>query len=396
MSDPEFANPAPDDHDDSAHRGPDPVPDEATCDVPLPNPEVTLPPDLVANFPHAQDYPTQTYPFDPSEGGPEITATLLPPFYHLPPEELTGTLDTQPAPLIPPSGPLTGRIGGYQLLQFLGRGGYNSVFRARHRQLGIAVALKISHYTRESLPLPDEVAGALAHLGRLRHPNLVATYGTGIHGNHPFMVTELIDGPTLHGFCQREPRPDPALLLTLLAQVARGVAYLHRNGIIHRDIKPSNILIDGRGQARLTDYGLATLWPLPEQMYQRAVVGTPAFMAPEQIQGNRTELGPATDIWGLGSTLYWVLTGAPPFRRDGIGEIFQAILQEDCPSLRAHWPEAPLALDRICQRCLQRNPAHRYTTAGDLADDLVAFLEGRLAEPEPIRSVRWWEFWRRA
>ncbi len=290
---------------------------------------------------------------------------------------------------------------GYQLLGILGHGGLGVVFRARHRELGLEVALKVFHHSYLGFASdlatndvhPDLIGDILPRLIRLRHPNLVATYSSGAQREYRFLVMELIEGRPLHEVFAGGRILDFRQAASLLEQLARGVACLHEQGILHRDIKPGNILIDAAGRPRLTDYGLATPWPSDaiDPELPVPIVGTPAFMAPEQVAGQGHQFGPPLDIWALGATFFWMLTGHHPFQRPQVAETLLAILHEAVPSPRSYRADVPEALVAICRRCLQRDPADRYPTSTALAADLCRFLS---AEPEVARPRRpWWKFW---
>jgi len=328
--------------------------------------------------PTADPEPTPTFvPFDPSDADPSPTATLEP--------------DGHPRADLRP-----GRIPGYELLEVVGYGGLGAVYRARHLELGVEVAIKVVYGAYSRLAQDPKIHAVLHRLARLRHPNLVATYGHGRRETFPFLVMEYVAGRPLHRVFDGPTRPDFRETARLLEEVAHGVAYLHGEGILHRDVKPGNILVEGSGRVRLTDYGLAMLWPTawadddPERPLP--VVGTPAFMAPEQALGNLAAFGPTLDVWALGATFFWMLTGEHLFQREAVIETLMAVVHEEPPSPRSRRPEVPADLETICMRCLRRDPAKRYPSAAALAADLARYRAGERVAPRPRRP--WWAFWR--
>jgi serine/threonine protein kinase len=348
-------------------------------------------------------------------GDPQPTLPYLPahdpqptPTYWPPPDDITGpplTSDPSvPVTIDPEALPRAGfpprRIPGYELLDVVGYGGLSAVYRARHRELGLEVAVKVIYGAFSRFARDPKLRAVLHRLGRLRHPNLVSTYGHGVQDEFPFLVMEYIDGTSLHHVGTTGGPTDFREAARLLEEVARGVSYLHAEGILHRDVKPSNILVEASvdglaGRVRLTDYGLAMLWPTPwedEPDGPGAVVGTPAFMAPEQALGQLEAFGPGLDIWALGATFFWLLTGQHPFRRTSMFEMLTAIIHEEAPSPRSLRPDVPADLEAICARCLRREPAKRYPDAAALADDLRRFQAGEPVAPR--RRKPWWAFWR--
>jgi WD40 repeat protein len=223
-------------------------------------------------------------------------------------------------------------------------------------------------------------AEAIAHLD---HPNIVAIYEVGEHDGSSYFAMKPIEGASL---AQRPPGPasDPRAAAQLVATVARAVHHAHQRGVLHRDLKPSNILIDPRGQPHVTDFGLAKRIERDSELTQSgAILGTPAYMAPEQASGLKGAITRSTDIYGLGAVLYALLTGRPPFQSDSVLETIEDVKLRE--------PEPPSGVNRrvdrdletICLKCLEKEPDHRYRTAQDLADDLECWLRG-----EPIAARR--------
>ncbi|MFO0907291.1 MAG: serine/threonine-protein kinase [Isosphaeraceae bacterium] len=282
------------------------------------------------------------------------------------------------------------QFGDYELLEELARGGMGIVYKARHRGLGRIVALKliltgVFASTNESrrFRLEAELAAGLDH------PNIVPIYEVGIHQGRQFFSMKLIDGGTLS---REVPRlvADPRAAARLLVTIARAVDHAHRRGALHCDLKPANILLDSEGKPYVSDFGLARRVSGESGLTSTGVVmGTPSYMAPEQASGNRGELTPAADIYGLGAILYELLTGRPPFRAPTLMEtVVQVLEREPEPPSRVR-RGVPPELETICLKCLEKSPRDRYASAGDVADHLEQYLRGEgIDATSPWQRVR--------
>ncbi|MBI1901524.1 MAG: protein kinase [Planctomycetia bacterium] len=283
------------------------------------------------------------------------------------------------------SGPLLpSSFGGYELQKELGRGGMGVVYVARQENLGRVVALK--RILRGELAGPADLdrfraeARAASHLD---HPNIVPVYEVGEVDFQPFFTMQYVAGTTLSSRLADGPLP-PHQAAKLLAAVARAIHYAHGRGVLHRDLKPSNILIDESGEPHVSDFGLAKRVEAGQSLTRSgAILGTPAYMAPEQASGRRGELGPATDVYSLGAILYQMLTGRPPFQAASNFDTILLVLEQDPLPPRLLNARADRDLELIALRCLQKLPTLRYPTAAALADDLEAYLKG---EPITARS----------
>ncbi len=301
------------------------------------------------------------------------------------------------------------RVGDFELLEEIGRGGMGVVYRATQLSLSRTVALKMI--------LPGRLASATdlsrfraeaEAAAKLKHPHVVSVHEVGELDGQPYFSMPLIEGTTLAKRLADGPLP-PRDAAELLVPICRAVAAAHRHGILHRDLKPSNILIDHEGRPYVTDFGLA------KRLHQHdapasghssdaknhslarradadsaanltatgAILGTPSYMAPEQAAGQRGEVGPASDVYSLGAILFSMLTGRPPFQAASPVDTILQVLEQDPIPPRVLNPNADPDLELIALKCLQKPSDLRYATADALADDLQAFLAH---EPISARS----------
>ncbi len=292
-------------------------------------------------------------------------------------------------------GPPFREFGDYELEGELARGGMGVVYRARQRSLQRAVALKMVLAGRAAAPVDlarfQQEAEAAA---RLAHPNIVPIYEVGEHEGWSYYTMKLVEGGNLNQHLARL-RGNPRAAAGLLERVARAVHFAHQHGILHRDLKPANVLIDENGDPHVTDFGLARILDSHERMTGTgAAVGTPGYMAPEQIRGERS-LTVAVDVYGLGAVLYASLTGQPPFRGANAWEACQQTLESDAPSPRASNPLVDRELAIICRKALEREPSRRYESAAALADDLARWLAHKPILAQPPSVVRRFAKWTR-
>jgi serine/threonine protein kinase/tetratricopeptide (TPR) repeat protein len=277
---------------------------------------------------------------------------------------------------------LLGELGDYELLEEVGRGGQGVVFRARQKSLNRTVALKVislgqwaskAHLKRFRLE-----AEAAAHL---EHPGIVPIHEVGERDGSCYFSMKFIEGGQLDEVARREPMPIRRTV-ELIAKVSHTVHYAHEHGILHRDIKPGNILLDAKGEAHLTDFGLARLIESESSVTQTLdVLGTPSYMAPEQAVGNNAAVSSATDVYGLGAVLYQLLTGQPPFAGGATYETIKLLLDTEPRQPRLLNPKVDRDLSTICLKCLEKDPKRRYTSALALAEDLERWLKH-----EPIQA----------
>jgi serine/threonine-protein kinase len=280
------------------------------------------------------------------------------------------------------------RIPGYRILGVLGRGGMGLVYSAHHLALDRRVALKVvlggDHASDEQRVRFLTEARAVA---QLLHPNIVQIYEIGETEGLPYFSLEYVDGGSLEQKVGRLPQ-EPRWSAALVESIARAMHVAHRGSIIHRDLKPANVLLTQDGTPKITDFGLAKRLETDSgQTRTGSIMGTPTYMAPEQAWGRTADVGRHSDLYSIGAILYTLLTGRPPFQGTSALETLEQVrTQEPVPPSRLQ-PKLPGDLETICLKCLEKEPAKRYETALDLADDLRRFLDGDSIIARPV-SVR--------
>jgi serine/threonine-protein kinase len=277
-------------------------------------------------------------------------------------------------------------VPGYEIGCVLGHGGMGVVFKATQVRADRIVALKV---IKANFADDDDLRGRFRTeaqaLARIKHANIVQIYDVGEESGCPYFSMEFVSGGSLAERLQRETLPVQEAA-RLIETLARAVEAAHQAGVLHRDLKPSNVLLDSDGTPRITDFGLAKQLEKDDSHTRTgAVLGTPAYMAPEQASGQLARIGKATDVYGLGATLYELLTGRPPFRADHSAATVQLVLTaEPTPPSRSR-SGIPLELEAICLKCLEKDPDSRYPSAAALADDLGRFLRGESTVARPLR-----------
>ena len=296
----------------------------------------------------------------------------------------------------------------FQIRRLLGKGGFGSVYLATDRLLQRDVAIKVPHRTAlENEELRIRFLRESQALARLNHPSIVRVLDSGSCDGSAWQVTEYVDGPRLSDFRREHGDALPAVVAArILSQLADGVQHAHDQGVLHRDIKPDNILMEQlsvRSEVddtapqmipRLTDFGLARLVDEDTTISRSGLlIGTPMYMAPEQLKGQPARQGPWTDIYSLGVVLYELLNGTIPFPEATSLHARVSVAERPVDGFRKSTPGISRDIETICLKCLSHHPEERYATAALLRDDLLRFLDGRptLARPLPIyeRFSRW-------
>jgi len=290
------------------------------------------------------------------------------------------------------------RIGNYQILEEIGRGGMGVIYRARQRHSRRIVALKriLSYHadSQETLARFRREAQAAASLD---HPNILPIYEVSeCDDGLPFFSMKFAGGGSL---LEAAPglRGEPRRAVALMAKVVRAVQNAHGQGILHRDLKPGNVLLDGRGEPLVSDFGLAKWLDTSSHLTRTLTIfGTPGYIAPEQVNGSAGKLGPTSDVYSLGAILFDLLTGRPPFLGEHALKVIQQASEKPAPKLRTLVPGLDRDLETICAKCLEREPGARYRSAGALAEDLERWLEGRHIVARPVSpAARAWRWTRR-
>jgi WD40 repeat protein len=267
------------------------------------------------------------------------------------------------------------------------------VYRARQHGLDRLVALKV---LRPDAVGPEPLRRFRTEaraLGRLGHPNIVQVYEVGEHQGRPYFSLELVEGGSLDRLLRVQPLL-PRQAAAAVETLARAVHGAHRAGLVHRDLKPANVLVGPGGLLKITDFGLVKqLEPGGDQTQHGAVLGTPAYMAPEQADGDPAAVGPAADLYALGAILYECLTGRPPFQGATVRDTLEQVRRREPVPVRQLQPKVPRDLETVCHKCLAKDPRRRYLTAEELADDLRRWQEGKPVRARPLgplpRLARW-------
>jgi|GEM_PF-738357 len=280
-------------------------------------------------------------------------------------------------------------VGRYRLQEEIGRGANGVVYRAwdPERKEDVAVKILTEIDPKKRARFRTEVRT----LARLRHPNLVTVLAYGEHQGHLYLAMEFVAGGSLQDELTQRGGLAVARAVELAHALAQAVAYAHSCAVIHRDIKPDNVLLTAKGEPKLTDFGLARDLDATHARLTRsqATMGTPGYWAPEQASGKREQISELTDVYGLGATLYAMLTGGPPIQGHGYLELVQRTL-EDAPLPPSRLvPEVWADLEAICLRALAKRPERRFPSATNFARELHASLRGPRTPPRPRRRRAW-------
>jgi WD40 repeat protein/serine/threonine protein kinase len=306
-------------------------------------------------------------------------------------------------------------IRGYEIIEEIGRGGMGVVYKARQLSLNRLVALKMilagAHASTADCERFRREAEAVARLG---HPNVVQIHEVGEQDGVPFLCLEYVEGGSMADRLDGRPHPVDSAA-EFVETLARTIHHAHQQGIVHRDLKPANVLLTAgswqqgggseslpadsrllRATPKITDFGLAKRLDLDGNSTTQRIAGTPSYMAPEQVQRGKEPIGPAVDIYALGVILYELLTGRVPFKGNTALDTVLQVLNQDPMPPSCLRPALPADLETICLRCLAREPARRYATALDVAEDLRRFLDGRpILARRTGKSELFWRWCRR-
>ena len=296
-----------------------------------------------------------------------------------------------------PPGTRVRYFGDYEIAREIGRGGMGVVYQARQMSLDRIVALKMIRSgdlagETEVKRFVHEAQAAAS----LQHPNIVAVYEVNAHEGQFYYSMEFIEGKNFEEMVRQHPLPaDQAARYVRI--VADAIHFAHQRNTFHRDLKPTNILLDAFDQPRITDFGLARREHFdPRLTATGQILGTPAFISPEQAQARTDAVGPQSDIYSIGAILYYLLTQRPPFAAESLQALLDLVVHTEPVSPHALNPSVPRDLETICLKCLQKDPARRYRSAQDLSDELGRFCRGEpILSRRPIVAERAWRWCKR-
>ncbi len=287
------------------------------------------------------------------------------------------------------------RFEDYELLEQIGQGGMGVIYKARQCCLNRFCALKMLH---PRPPGEDQRESSLMEeatlAGSLDHPNIVAVYEVGRGEGRLFFSMEYVAGKDLSRYC-RSRVLRAAEVARLARKIAEAVAYAHSRGVMHHDLKPANVVMDEQGEPQITDFGLARRIDSVSRQDPKEGVGSPNYMAPEQASARFGDPGVQTDVFGIGSVLYYMLTDRPPFRGETVQDTLRAVLEMDPIPPRRLRPGVPLDLETICLKCLNKQPAKRYQSVKEVAQELERFLNNEPVRARPPGPVERLWMWRR-
>jgi hypothetical protein len=334
-----------------------------------------------AATPPGEDTRLSDFPiFDPQHAP---TASIFDPA-QLPTRSADEAAPPPPKPDTPP--PV---LANYVQLIPLGYGGMGVVYQAIHRRTGRPAAVKFLYPGGAMDPaLRTRFSTEALALARVRHPHIVEVFEVGEADGRPYLAMEFVPGEPL---AQRLKAglPDPRQSAEIVAKVSAAVAAAHRARVLHRDLKPGNVLLTPDGAVKVTDFGLAKLVDRDDRMTITGhVLGTPSYMSPEQAGGRTHAIDERTDVYGLGAILYELLCGKPPFKAESQAVSIQRALAGDVTPPGKVRPDVPAELEAVCLKCLEKDPAKRYQSAQEVADELTRWLSGEPTLQQPPTRLR--------
>jgi predicted Ser/Thr protein kinase len=273
----------------------------------------------------------------------------------------------------------------YELLELVGTGGMSSVYKAHDRLLERNVALKVLHpHYSEDEEYVERFRREARSVAQLSHPNIVTVIDRGEAGGHQFIVFEFVDGENLKELVQRTGPLPARRAVELGVAIADALAFAHDHDLVHRDVKPQNVLLNGDGEAKVTDFGIARSLDVEHGVTQTGtVLGTSNYLSPEQASGK--SVTPATDVYSLGIVLYELLTAEVPFPGENFVAVAMKHINEPPPDVLEKRPDAPIRLANAIDRALAKDPEERFGSMGDLATDLRQTL-AEMADPDAERT----------
>jgi eukaryotic-like serine/threonine-protein kinase len=268
----------------------------------------------------------------------------------------------------------TSRVAKYEIIDEIGHGGMATVYRARDTRLDRMVALKVMHpHLQGAKEARTRFAREAVTIARLKHPNILEIYDySGEEGDTHYIATELLTGPTLKQLVDDHPDMPAEIAACLAVLIARALSAAHAEGVIHRDVKPENVMMHDNRAVKLTDFGIAQLVDVQGMTITGQVLGSPAHMAPEQIEGKDCDA--RSDIFSLGTVLYLLATGELPFQGRNAHQVLKQIMEGHFREPLMVKPQMGGRLRNIIVRCLKVDPTQRYASAKEVEDDLMAFV----------------------
>jgi serine/threonine protein kinase len=284
------------------------------------------------------------------------------------------------------AGQLSGQFGRYRILRALGEGAMGAVYLAHDTQLEREIALKTPQLSEDCQPeMLERFYREARAAATLRHPRICPVYDVGEIGGTHYITMAYIEGRPLSDFVNPAVPQSETQILIAVGKIAQALAEAHRHGIVHRDLKPANIMVDRQGEPVIMDFGLAQqIRPGENQRLTQTgvILGSPAYMSPEQVEGDSTKVGPAADQYGLGVILYELLTGQVPFT-GSLASVLGQILSKAPPSPTRLHPGLDPRIDALCTKMLAKNPADRYSSISEVADQIAAIVRAP-AVPQPV------------